>query len=207
MDCGSVDALMRGLSRMKALGHEPVWGPGRHGPGGNVFCYFEDPTGFVPEYTCEVIQIPADGRLRPSGRLGEIGPATDVYSLGAILYQLLTGQPPHRGATALETVAKVVADDPTAPRTLTPDVPADLETICLKCLEKRPERRYATARLLAEEVERFLKGEPILAKPAGATRKIWSWATRHPWIITGGNGSPRDTSTSTQAWAWHWRTS
>lgn len=60
MDCGTVDALMRGLSRMKALGHEPVWGPGRHGPGGNVFCYFEDPTGFVPEYTCEVIQIADD---------------------------------------------------------------------------------------------------------------------------------------------------
>ncbi len=65
MDCGGIDALMRGLARMKALGHEPVWGPGRHGPGGNVFCYFEDPSGFVPEYTCDVLQIADDNDWRP----------------------------------------------------------------------------------------------------------------------------------------------
>ena len=65
MDCGSIDALMRGLARMKALGHEPVWGPGRHGPGGNIFCYFEDPSGFVPEYTCEVLQIADDAQWQP----------------------------------------------------------------------------------------------------------------------------------------------
>ncbi len=120
-----------------------------------------------------------------AGRAGEIGPATDVYSLGAIFYQLLTGQPPHRGASALETLAKVIDEEPTAPRKLKPDVPADLEVICLKCLEKSPERRYATARQLAEELGRFLNGEPILAKPAGASRKVWTWALRHPWAITG----------------------
>ncbi len=120
-----------------------------------------------------------------AARMGEIGPATDVYSLGAIFYQLLTGQPPHRGATALETVTKVIAEVPTAPRKLTPQVPPDLETICLKCLEKNPAQRYANARHLAEELERFLAGEPILAKPAGASRKLWSWALRHPWAISG----------------------
>ena len=120
-----------------------------------------------------------------AARLGEIGPATDVYSLGAILYQLLTGQPPHRGATARETIAKVIDEEPASPRTLKPEVPSDLEVVCLKCLEKRPERRYATARQLAEELGRFLDGEPILAKPAGAPRKIWSWGLRHPWAITG----------------------
>lgn len=66
MDTGTIDALMRGLSRMKARGHEPVWGPGRHGPGGNVFCYFEDPSGFVPEYTCEVLQIADDAAWQPT---------------------------------------------------------------------------------------------------------------------------------------------
>lgn len=66
LDCGSLDALMRGVSRMKAQGHAPVWGPGRHGPGGNIFCYFEDPTGFVPEYTCDVLQITDDALWQPA---------------------------------------------------------------------------------------------------------------------------------------------
>ncbi len=118
-----------------------------------------------------------------SARAGEIGPATDVYSLGAILYQLLTGQPPHRGGTALETIQLVIGEEPSAPRRLRAEIPADLETICLKCLEKRPERRYATARQLAEELGRFLNHEPILARPVSALRKAWSWTIRHPWII------------------------
>ncbi|MSU50584.1 MAG: hypothetical protein EXS37_16105 [Opitutus sp.] len=121
-----------------------------------------------------------------AARPGEIGPPTDVYSLGAILYQLLTGQPPHRGGTALETIRLVVTEEPNAPRRLRADIPRDLETICLKCLEKRPERRYTTARLLAEELERFLNHEPIRARPVGSLRKIWSWAIRHPWFIAVG---------------------
>jgi hypothetical protein len=114
-----------------------------------------------------------------------IGPATDVYSLGAILYQLLTGQPPHRGATALDTIERVLGEEPTAPRKLRDYLPEDLETICLKCLEKAPERRYATARQLAEELARFIDDEPILAKPASPLRKAWSWTLRNPWAITG----------------------
>jgi hypothetical protein len=114
-----------------------------------------------------------------------IGPATDVYSLGAILYQLLTGQPPHRGATVLDTIQRVLVEVPPAPRSLRADLPEDLETICLKCLEKSPERRYATARQLAEELERFIDDEPILAKPASPLRKVRCWFLRHPWAITG----------------------
>ncbi|MFI5380681.1 MAG: serine/threonine protein kinase, partial [Tepidisphaerales bacterium] len=115
-----------------------------------------------------------------AGRHGDIGPASDVYSLGAMLYELLTGQPPFRGATAMATLREVMESEPTAPRRLKADIPPDLETICLKCLEKSPSARYPTARALAEELDRFLKGEPIQARPAGAVRKVVSWARRHP---------------------------
>ena len=120
-----------------------------------------------------------------AGRHGDVGPASDVYSLGAILYQLLTGKPPFAAATPLEIIRQVVEADPRAPSKLNSSVPPDLETICLKCLEKKPERRYATACALAEELGRFLNHEPILAKPASSLRKAWSWSQRHPWAMTG----------------------
>ncbi len=119
-----------------------------------------------------------------TGRLGDIGPASDVYSLGAMLYELLTGRPPFRGATAMATLHDVMEAEPAAPRRLKADIPPDLETICLKCLEKSPAARYPTARALAEELDRFLKGEPIQARPAGAVRKAVSWARRHPGTLS-----------------------
>jgi tRNA A-37 threonylcarbamoyl transferase component Bud32 len=118
-----------------------------------------------------------------AGRMGEVGPVSDVYSLGAMLYELLTGQPPFRGATAMATLHDVMEAEPTAPRRLKADVPPDLETICLKCLEKSPSARYPTARALAEDLDRFLKAEPIQARPASMVRKTVSWARRNPSIL------------------------
>src|SRR5262249_33148992 len=108
------------------------------------------------------------------------GPAADVYALGAILYELLTGSPPFRAATVTETLDLVRQAEPLPPRQLQPKCPRDLETTCLKCLRKEPGKRYATAQELADDLRRFLHGEPIRARPVGIRERAVKWLQRRP---------------------------
>ncbi|WP_460168305.1 WD40 repeat domain-containing serine/threonine protein kinase [Thermostilla marina] len=113
------------------------------------------------------------------GRPWEIGPRADIYALGAILYELLVGRPPFRGRSTIDTLVQVRTADPISPSRLRADLPRDLVTICLKCLEKDPDDRYMTAEELAEDLRRFLQGRVILARPAPWWEHVWKWAKRH----------------------------
>jgi serine/threonine-protein kinase len=121
-----------------------------------------------------------------AGRADRVTAATDVYSLGAILYQILTGQPPIQvnPASLLGTLRRIEEHDIPAPRSLDRRIPRDLETICLKCLEQDPERRYPDAAELAAEIQRYLDGEPILARPQRLARRLVRWARREPGLAT-----------------------
>ncbi len=114
------------------------------------------------------------------GRLGELDARSDVYSMGAILYEALTGRPPFQGDSPVQTLKHVVENEPVAPRLYRPEVPRDLETICLTCLANDRQRRYSSATALASDLGHFLTGEPIVARPPGLMGKGWRWARRKP---------------------------
>jgi serine/threonine-protein kinase len=116
------------------------------------------------------------------GKNKEIGPRCDIYALGGILYELLTGRPPFRAASVLDTLEQVRKQDPIPPSQFQTKVPRDLETICLKCLQKEPAKRYATAGEMGEDLRRFLSGEAILARPVSRVEWLWRWCRRNPRV-------------------------
>jgi hypothetical protein len=130
------------------------------------------------------VRVGTPNYMAPEQALGahSIGPAADIYALGAILYELLTGRPPFQGATSVETISQTLLHEPVPPVRLIPRLPRDLDTICLKCLQKLPERRYLTSADLAADLERFLRDEPILARPIGKAEKLLRWTMRHKAI-------------------------
>jgi WD40 repeat protein len=125
------------------------------------------------------------GYLAPElaeGKGVQAGPVCDVYALGAILYECLTGQPPFRGETPLETLLQAIHEELLAPGRVRPGLPRDVETICLKCLAKEPQRRYGSAGELADDLHRYLRGEPIQARPVSAFERAWKWVLRRPAV-------------------------
>ncbi|HXP62687.1 MAG TPA: serine/threonine-protein kinase, partial [Dongiaceae bacterium] len=140
-----------------------------------------------------------------AGECPDSAPQADVYSLGAILYELLTGRPPFQGETIQSVLAQVQDAQPVLPRRLNPGVPVDLQTICLKCLQKEPARRYASAQALADDLACFLESRPILARPASSLERAWLWCRRRPLVAAMSAGLVAAVILGMAGIAWQWR--
>ena len=130
----------------------------------------------------DILGTPSYMAPEQAGANDRVSAATDVYGLGAILYELLTGRPPFQGENQYDIIMKAVSEVLESPRRINPQVPRDLETICMKCLEKDPGKRYQSAEELAEELERYREDRPILARPLGPTGRAWRWGKRYPAV-------------------------
>jgi serine/threonine-protein kinase len=131
--------------------------------------------------TCSGAIVGTPSYMAPEQAAGkEVGPASDVYSLGAILYEMVTGRPPFRASTPLDTLVQVLEGEPTLPRLVRPEIPRPLELVCLKCLEKAREGRYPDASALHAELERFLNGDAVGAQPQGLAQRFVRWTRREP---------------------------
>ncbi len=196
-ECGIVHRDLKPANVLLA-GGRPL-AAGRRAEKARSSALFTSPNALVPKITdfglAKLLDSDAAGPTRTgdvlgtpsymapeqaSGKLGVAGPATDVYGLGTILYELLTGHPPFRAESALETLLLVRSAEPVSPSRLQLKCPRDLETICLKCLQKEPGKRYPSALALAEDLRRFLAGEPIQARPAGVVERARKWVRRNP---------------------------
>src|SRR5262249_55768554 len=146
------------------------------------------------------------------GHSSVVGPAADIYSLGVMLYEMLAGHVPLQAKDLMTMLILVCTEEPVPPRQFRPDLPPDLETICLKCLEKEPAKRYASAAALADDLRRFLDNLPIAARPMGRLERAWRWCRRNP-LVAGSLAAAvfilltaTVVSTSLALWAWEEKT-